>query len=150
MPRLGNLLISAPIGYLVDKFHPLRVEIVAFVLLTVISGLAFFFVVGVKSYIFFELALSLASTLWATSWSPLCPVLLPKERYGQFLSAANVLGMIVSMIGGYVGGKFMDVMDDYRYMYLWSLAFGVLSVVSMLMVMHHVKRHGGLRGYLAP
>jgi MFS family permease len=147
---LGNLVISAPIGYLADRFHPLRMEIAAFVLMTVISVLAFFFIVGVKSFIFFELAISFAGTMWATSWAPLCPALLPKDRYGQFLSAANVLGMVVSMVGGYVGGKFMDVMDDYRYMYLWSLAFGVLSVISMAMVMHHVKRNGGLKHYVAP
>jgi hypothetical protein len=48
------------------------------------------------------------------------------------------------------GGAFIDMMGDYRYLYLWDAVFTAGSLVFMLLVYRAWKRLGGATAYVAP
>ena len=48
------------------------------------------------------------------------------------------------------GGAFIDMMGDYRYLYLWDAVFTAVSLVFMLLVYRAWKRLGGAAAYVAP
>src|SRR5262249_39782544 len=82
-----SLLQAVPRGWLVDKFHPLRVAMVTLVLHGAAALWGGFF--G-TSALQFGVAFVLGGTLsgsWITATEPLTMLLLPKMKYAQYASA---------------------------------------------------------------
>ncbi len=146
-----SLLVSYPTGWLVDRFHTLRVSMVVTVLYALVACWGFFYARDAASYGVILVVGGVFAGMIATASSAMGPVLLPREKFAQFNSAALVVRSIGMMPIGPLCGILFDYWGhQYRYIYLAASAGTLLSFVSLLALYRHFKLHGGLRGYVAP
>jgi Na+/melibiose symporter-like transporter len=152
-------MIQAPIlGWLCDKFHPLRMTIIALGMYAITTLLAFGLVRDWRMFAAAHVICGTCSGIWLTTTAPLAQVLLPKMKFATFASALAIFIAAATMTAGPVVGRFLDFINrralpgarDYHYIYLWASFFISLSLVSTLVVYRHVALHGGLRNYHPP
>lgn len=150
--QLGCSLVQAyPLGWLCDKFHPIRITMVSLVLLVIATLTAFLFVKTPQSL---GIALVVCGSLagfWLTATSPLPATLLPKAKFATFASALQVCTSVAAMIASPLIGTFLDWRHhEYRYIYLWGCIFAGLSLLATLVVYKKYKTYCGPEGYVAP
>lgn len=121
-----------PMGALVDRYHPVRMHLLA---LLVIPGLSlgfFFFAHGYWSFMVMSILIAPVLSMMSASVFPLINSVFPKDRFGQFCSAQALLNAIALMTGSYLSGRLMDATGDYRFLYLWMCVFQACSAACML------------------
>ena len=143
---LISIVLVYPLGWLVDKFHPLRVYICAVLLVVLANVFGYFFTVDKNTYIVTTILLGVVYALQSASYLPLFTALLPRERYGQFCSAQAIFNSILLIIANWGGGLFIDLTGDYRNVYSWDAFFTFAALLAMLMVWRGWKRYGGAAG----
>jgi MFS family permease len=139
------------VGWLCDRYHPLRMTIIALVLFAITTFFAFFLV---KSAFMFGVAHVICGScagFWLTATAPLGPALLPKSRFTQFLSANHICTASGVMVVSYTCGIFLDRMHhDYRFIYLWACVFISASALVTFVLYQRFMQLGGPKGYVAP
>jgi hypothetical protein len=150
------ILLAFPTGMLVDRFHPLRVTMVATLLIAPTQIAYYFFAHDYLSMVWLDcLKIPLYCVLSAAAM-PLSMQLFPKSKYGQFCAAASTIRSAVVAAGGVVGALAMDWMtdtnrltDNFRYGFLWLGVSYFLIFAAWLLVHREWKKLGGEK-YLAP
>ncbi len=146
-----SMIQAFPIGWLVDRFHPLRMTIVATLMYAILTLLAFFFVRDARMFAVAHVVCGSCSGFWLTVNTPMCLTLFPREKFGQFAAAATAAQSVGAMIISYLCGSFLDhVNHDYHYIYLWASTFVGLSLLTLLVVYRKFQDYGGPDGYVAP
>lgn len=162
---LVSLSLLYPASLLADRFHPLRVLIVASSTQVLVQSIWLIFLVFDFSHqttlaIFIGVAVVglPATTLYSASELPMFMKLLPRERYGQFCSACALVRSVCIIFGGLLCGGFLDAMARmypakdycYRFLPLWNMTFIGSSVLFLLLLYREWKRLGGLTSYRPP
>ena len=158
-------LLLYPAGILADRIHPIRVSIIGQTVLLLIAPVNLIFLVWdfTPRGAFWVLAATTALTIPATAIYqagelPLFMRLLPRERYGQFCSAAAMVRSVALILGGVLAGSFMDLMKwlhhgdtfYYRYAPLWAMVFQALGLFFLFRLKRDWKAHGGPDAYVPP
>ena len=138
-----------PLGYLVDKFHPLRIFIVGGFLIIFANIFGFFWCTDYKSFYVVSFGIAATYILQNASNLPLCIKLYPAEKYGQFCSAAAMVSAIILIAANAGGGAFIDKFG-YRYIFVWDCFFTVIASAMLIIVYAMWKRYGGDKDYKAP
>lgn len=148
---LISFMLSFPLGWLADRFHPLRMSLATlgiYVAITLAGGL---FVTDASSFGIALIAYGVASGAWQTSTASLTLRLLPQARFAQFDSARALVTSFGMMTVGPVLGWFLDhTGHDYRHVYLASSALAALSLLTAAVVYRRFMRLGGPKNYVAP
>ena len=146
-----SLAQAYPIGWLADRFHPLRLTIVAMALIVLSNGLAFLLVHNATT---FGVAFVLCGTLWGFWFTAVAAVpsaLLAKPRFASLDSAKSVASALGQMVVGPVCGWFLDLHHhNYHYMYLWACSLALLALVATIVVYRKFVGYGGPNNYVAP
>lgn len=146
-----SVLQAYPLGWLVDRFHALRVNLVTLVLL---FGSALWAFIFVDSPTTLGIAVVLVGTLggsWATSMLPLGPTLFKKEKFATLNSALVICYSTAQMVIAPVTGAMLDLLEnDYRYIYYWASLLTAATFLAMLMVYRRFLALGGTENYQAP
>jgi maltose/moltooligosaccharide transporter len=149
--------LQFPSGWLVDKFHPLRMTLAMQLFVTPLQFVMFFFMVGFKTYVGFEAFKLVIFSLYGAAGLPLLITVFPKDKYGQYCSCNGMMKSLAAMVGAATGAAFIDIMtnngvdkDAYRWMFMWGGVFQALSVVALVAIYWMWKQHGGDAGYAAP
>lgn len=161
-----GMLLMYPMGSLVDRFHPLRVMIVA--------KLTFCLAVSVKFiFLFYNFPNQTAFWLYAAAAGIAIPVdvanraaglpmlmrLFPHERFGQFCAANAMCSSLGLIVGGILAGLYLDglksVFSDaadyyYRFVPVWSFFFIGLALLMISLVFREWKKLGGDTSYRSP
>jgi MFS family permease len=146
-----SLLQAYPLGWLADRFHPIRVTIAALVLYVIVTLLTFLFVRGVTPLGYAQVICGTIAGCWMTATAPLGPMLLPRAKFATFASAMGVVASLGLIVVSLVCGRLLDGMNhDYRYIYLWASLFTTLSLLATLVVYRKFQALGGSRSYVAP
>ncbi len=126
---LISALISIPLGVLLDRWNTFKVLIVTYGLIAITHLLSYFFMKDYSSVIlwsvigyFPQTALSLVLFKWIMQ-------VYPKDRFGQFCSAASLFTCIGAAVLGPFCGYLIDLIKDYRIIYLWFSFFGLLGAL---------------------
>ncbi|HRJ70941.1 MAG TPA: MFS transporter, partial [Terrimicrobiaceae bacterium] len=144
------MLLMYPMGALVDRFHPLRVTIVAQIAFCTITLLQciFLFYEFPKNIAFWTYA-SLAGisipvlTANTAASLPLVMRLFPNERFGQFCAANAMCSALGISVAGVLAGVYLDTLKrffassgDYYYRFVpaWSFFFMALASVMSFLV----------------
>ncbi len=152
-------MIQAPfLGWLADKFHPLRMTLFALLMYAASTLLAFFLVRDARTFAAAHVICGTCSGIWLTATAPLGPALLPKMRFATFMSATGISIAIGSMITAPIVGRWLDYVNrhqppgsrDYHYIYLWASGFVTLSLIVTLVVYKKFMNYGGPKHYDAP
>ena len=151
-----RILFSWPLGWLSDKLHSIRLNLLAVAFTLVVMLMSGWFIHGRISFWVWTLVWALAWTAYTSSNNPLYPQLLPKRQFGQFASAASIFNALGMMAAGYGGGVFLDWVgrirhaDEYRAIYWWGAFFTALSLIFLWLVYRGWQRYGGRQHYAAP
>jgi maltose/moltooligosaccharide transporter len=160
-----GMLLMYPMGYLVDRFHPLRVMVAA--------KTGYCLVVAVKFvFLFHEFSRPVAFWIYASAAAIAIPInvantaasfpmimrLFPHEKFGQFCSANAMCTSLGTILGGVFAGIFLDTLKRvfpgsdyyYRFVPVWNVFFMLLALGAMVLVYREWKRLGGDRNYLPP
>jgi len=148
---LVSLLLSYFLGWLADRFHPLRVGMVflgLYAALALAGGLlattatAFgvvFVLHGVLNGAFYTATASLGQRLY------------PRARFAQFSSAGIMLLSAAQVIVAPLAGRMLDHTGHvYRHTYFIGFALAVLALLASLEVCRRIMRMGGFASYRPP
>lgn len=150
---IGSIVTAVsyiPMGWLCDKFSPLKVGIVSQIGMFLMTLLAFFFTNDKPTAILFAIIGAPAVTCWALANATLNMQLFPSEKFGQFFAATSIFGCGIAILGNYLVGLFMDMAhSNYRMSYIWS-GLNLLTLIPLLLVYRDWKRYGGPGNYNPP
>jgi len=157
--QLGCSLVQAYfVGWLADKFHPIRVTMVALGLYGAATLLAFFLVRGAPMFAAAHVICGTISGMWLTATAPLGAVLLPRRKFATYASALGICTAVGGMIAGPIIGWILDRLNvgktiehyDFHYIYLWASCFIFCSLGVSFVVYEKFKTYGGPQNYVAP
>ena len=147
-------LVAIPVffivGFFVDRFHPIRISIVG-MLLTTVSYFSCFWLVDNKQTLLLWWSLNQAAiAVFLGAFSALSPRLLPRERYGQFISANYILGMVSLALTPPLVGWLLQRIGDYRYVFIFCGVLTSLALVALLALHAQWKKLGGDLNFTPP
>ncbi len=147
-------LVSIPVffvaGFFVDRFHALRVAMVG-MLLTAGSYFCCFWFVADKPTLLFWWSLNQAAiAVYLGAGMALSPRLLPRERYGQFVSANLIFGMVGLIFSPPLIGWLLQHIADYRYIFIFCGTLTALSFLALLALYAQWKKLGGELHFTPP
>jgi len=152
-------------GWLADRYHPIRVVMVAYVLSVLITPIGLiwlFWHPGPTVFFYFTLIQTIfiscpVGMLAAMMDPPLLMKIFPRAQYGQFSSAKAMLGSVTGIFSGALGGLYLKVLTHFfgeRTAYclipLWVIVFQSIAVGFIVMLYRSWLRYGGDESYVAP
>jgi hypothetical protein len=170
MGAIGGLIVSGCLlfaGILVDRWHPVRVEIYlhAYNTFFAFGSLVWLFADAPPSRVYFWLGITgsafsaVFSAMLQATGMPRLMVLFPRDRFGQFCGAQALVRSAGTMVGGFIAGVYLDVVKHfypagalfpYRYMFFWTGGFTVLAFFFHYRAYRCWKRLGGGKSYTPP
>ena len=146
-----SFLLSFVLGWLADKFHPVRVGLVTLVLYaaTMVWGAW-----GATSEATFTVVFILHGVLmgsFLTGTASIRQRLFPAKKFAQFWSASNIVTAVGYIVVPPAVGLWLDATGNvYRYTFAGGAAIALLAIVSFAVVYRRFMALGGPRGYVAP
>ena len=138
-----------PLGWVVDKFTPLRVFIIGGFLIIIANVVGFFFCHGYISFFAVSFLVQATYVLQGASGLPMTVQLYPGEKYGQFCSARSMVCSVFEIVANAGAGAFIDIFG-YRYIFVWDFIFTVIATVLLLIVYKMWKNYGGEKNFVPP
>jgi MFS family permease len=146
-----SLTLAYPVGWLADRFHPLRL----FIVTTMLGSLSF-----LASYLFvhdawtFSIALVASGVIGGTGLTASASLgqrLLPRAEFAQFSSAGGLLWSVSGMLLPPLVGIFLDhAHHNYRYTFLMGSCLGFLGFGALLILHSKFMALGGPKNYAPP
>jgi maltose/moltooligosaccharide transporter len=134
----------------IDRFHPLRTGLVALVFVLIGGVASFFFIRGERSFAICITSLYTAIAVYQAATGAINARMLPRDRFGQFNSANVIVWQLGWAAMAIACGKFLDLIGDNRFLFLWFSAFAGLGLVMTVLVYRDWKKLGGDDGYVPP
>lgn len=147
---LVGVILSFPVGMLVDRFHALKIYGLGLILVIFVNFFSFFLVKDYESFLLSSLLLAVVYTIQYSSTLPVLVALLPQAQYGQFSSANALFRALFMTVIGTGGGFFLDWMGNYQYIYFWDFIFTTAAFGTFFLLYRGFQKHGGIGGYVAP
>lgn len=148
---LISLLLAYPLGWLADRFHPLRVSIAALTGYVLVAGWGYFFATAQTNFLIATVLHGVFSGAYFTSAASLAQRLFPRDRFAQFASAAGILAAPASMALAPIVGAFVDSTgNDYRCTFASGCILALLALVTSSQVIGKFMKLGGPSNYRAP
>jgi MFS family permease len=146
-----SLIQTVPLGWLVDKYHPLRVSIIALILHGAASLWGGIFIHGTTSFAIAYIATGTLSGTWFTATASMSLVLMPKVKFAQYYSAMAAIQSLLVICFSVGAGRVLDLTHHlYRLTYLAGGTFDILGLISTVIVYLMFLKLGGTRNYVAP
>ena len=146
-----SLCLAYFLGVLVDRFHPLRMVIIALVLYGIAMLGGIFYATTPTRFLIALMVHTVLSGCYYTSSASLGQRLFPHSTFAQFGSAAGLMGSAASFGLVPLFGVALDLTGhQYRYTFLMSSGLAMVATVLMLVVHAKFMRLGGPEHYVAP
>jgi MFS family permease len=148
---LISLILAYPLGWLADRFHPLRVSIVALTGYLIVSVWGFCFATTQTDFLIAWVLHGVLAGTYFTSVASLGQRLFPHEKFAQFASAAGILAAPANMALAPVVGAIIDFSgNDYRYTFGAGAVLAFIALWSAWHVHGKFMKLGGPENYVAP
>jgi MFS family permease len=152
-----TMIFQYPCGWLVDKFHAVRVTFVTLLFMIPLDFFAFFYLRDLNTYIILAGLKLVVFGLHGAAGMPLHVLVFPRDKYGQFASCNGMIRSTSLMLTGIFGAMFMDYFTDnsqnafgFRWMFIWMAGCQALAAVALFIVFGIWKKRGGAKGYVPP
>ncbi len=124
-----SLALAYPLGWLADRFHPLRVGMVTLAIYAFVDFAGGFFARDAQTFAVALVAHGVVTGIWNTSTASLLLRLLPKAEFAQFASAGGMIAAVAWMLLAPISGFFLDHLNhDYRYTFFMGLGLTFLGL----------------------
>jgi MFS family permease len=162
---LAGIAFAIPAGFLVDRFHPIRVMLAAKIGLVLIAPFNLIFLFRdfpphqtFWIYMALNMVVIPLGAVYTAAGLPMAMRTLPRDRYGQFSSASAMVVALAIMAGGILVGLYLDTLKTlfqgnpyyYRFLPCWPLVFCCVSIVLNVLLYREWKRLGGDSGFKPP
>ncbi|MFA6288037.1 MAG: MFS transporter [Opitutaceae bacterium] len=148
---LISLCLSYPLGWLADRFHPLRMTMVSLAGYAAVAAWAWIYANTADTFIIAWVAHGVLSGCYATSAASLGQRLFPRERYAQYASAVAMLMAPCNMVLAPLVGLVIDQTGKiYSYTFLIAGLLALAALSTALVVHRKFMRLGGPKNYAAP
>lgn len=146
-----SLVISYPLGALVDRLHPLRVSLWVLGLYAAVSLWGGVFARDIRTFSIAIVAHGVLSGAWFTASASLGQRLLPGAKYAQYSSALGLVCSIFGMVLTPAVGILLDTTGHaYRFTFLTSFVIALLGTGFGAILYSKFVRLGGVENYTAP
>jgi MFS family permease len=141
---LASFVLAFPLGWLADRFHPLRVGCVAALGYALVGLVGFQLVNDAGSFGWALLSHGVLSGCFFTGTASVNQRLFPALKFAQFAAAANAVNSLLQIALGPALGGYLDLLgSDYRFAFLTGsiLGLGTLLIgLVLLRTMPQVER----------
>ena len=143
-----QMLVAFPLGWLVDRIHPMRATLIGMLMIIPMNFANFY----MDSFFFYVLVFCLRTPftqLLDAAGQPLYVSLFPRKQYGQFASANGMVRSLTVLIGAFAGGWFIEFFVSRFgrrgdvYGNLWLAIFQVIAFGCMFITYLYWQQHGG-------
>ncbi|MEO0054718.1 MAG: hypothetical protein RLZZ50_665 [Verrucomicrobiota bacterium] len=146
-----SLVLSYLLGWMADRFHPLRIGLAALVLYAVTMIWGGFVATEEKAFSIAFVAHGVLTGTYFTATASLGQRLFPRAKFAQFASAAGIMSAMGFMLVPPALGWFLDSIGQvYRYTFLIGGVLAVLAAAVFAVVLVKFKQLGGDSGYSPP
>jgi MFS family permease len=148
---LISIVLTYPLGIMVDRTHPLHVAIVTLILYAAMSVWGAVYSVDPKYFGIALVAHGVLSGVYFTGTAAYTQMLFPRSRFAQFFSAYWLVTSLIQATFGLMVGKYLDfVHSDYRQTFYMGAAIAFIGALCTLEVYRRFKKYGGVKAYVAP
>lgn len=145
-----SVVVIYPIGVMIDRWGSQKSLIAGMFGTAILRFSAFFVVQDYGSLVLIALINTLPTVICQIAIMKWLIDLYPRERYGQFGSAGAMVAALGSVVMGPICGVLVDRFGDYKYVWLWPVAFNLFGAWVALIIYRKWKAMGGAAGYRAP
>ncbi len=146
-----SLILAYPLGWLADRFHPLRIGIGTLVLYALVTLWGGFYATDARTFGIALVAHGVVAGTWTTAVASLNQRLLPKAEFAQFASAGAIVANLSWIVLAPLAGRFLDhVHHDYRYTFFMGFGLTILGLIGCLVLHRKFMALGGPERYVAP
>jgi MFS family permease len=146
-----SFMLAYPLGILADRFHPIRVSMVAlafYCLATFWGGFCD------RTALNFDITFVLHGVLsgcFLTASASLLLRLLPRQRFTQFASAAGIAVSLLTVLAAPIPGYIIGAVElDYRYVFLLSSVQAAVGFLAMAFLYRSFMARGGDTNFIPP
>ena len=134
IPQVLIMIIGFGVGTMADRLKPVKLmpHLTFLWALTLIGS--YFFVHDQLSWLIWFTLINLAIFAQGVLYGALIPELYPREKLGQFCSAAATMTAVVTGVSRPFVGMFFDYIHYTRFSFLWSAFFNILSGILFMKV----------------
>lgn len=136
-------------GYLMDKYHPLRIFVASGIIVILANVWGYFYVTDYATFFVVGIAIAVVYAVQFVSNGPVFIELFPPDKYGQFSSANAMMNSVLLIFANYFGGVAIDHFG-YRFIFIWDTFFTIGATVALLFVYVRWKQLGGPNHYVPP
>jgi MFS family permease len=146
-----SFCITYPLGMLADRFHPLRLSMVAITLYGLVTLWGGCFARTPLSFGVAFLAHGVLAGTYYTVSASLGQRLLPQASFAQFASANGIIGALLNIIMPPVMGYLLDLSHhNYRLTFLVGSGLSFVALGCLAMVYRYWQRLIGPQHFVAP
>jgi MFS family permease len=146
-----SLALSFFIGWLADKFHPLRLGIASLAAYAALMLWGAWAATDPRWFAIAFVAHGVLTGIFFTGTASLGQRLFPRAKFAQFASAAGILGALGYLVLPAALGAYLDATGRaYRHTFALSGLLALLGLSAFLVVWRRFRALGGPRDYVAP
>lgn len=146
-----SLVLAYPLGWLADRFHPLRMNIMILALYALVTLWGGLFVRDPWTFGIALVVHGVVAGAWATCTASIAQRMLPKGEFAQFDSARGMILSFGFMLLAPALGLFLDhVHHNYRYTFLVGFGLTLAALLTSLVLQKKFMALGGPANYVAP
>lgn len=146
-----SLLLTVPLGWLADRYHPLRVAIVALCLRGAAELWGGLFIHNAATFGIAFVLTGMLSGTWLTATASLQPAMLPRMKFAQYACALGITNSVLNMVFAPLMGRFLDLTHHaYRYTYTTAFVLDAAGLLVTVVLWRKFMAMGGKRDYVAP
>lgn len=139
------------LGWLADRFHPLRMAMVAMTLYVLVSIWGSLFATNTWNFLVAFFLHTVLSGTYFTGAATLTQRLFPHSKFAQFTSAAALLGALAGIFTGPAIGKIIESTgNEYRHTFTAAAILGTVALLLAAYVYYRFNKLGGTKHYVAP
>ena len=161
-----TLVLTATVGFLVDRWHPMRICTYYLILNVIVlsSGWCWMFVeIPGEIYAVYAVVKGIGSAgiivLFTIASLPMQMLIFPKSRFGSFCSAQALIRAAFHTLFGLIVGLVFDFLKTffpgeatfhYRAIHIWAFLFSIPTAIMAIVTYREWGRLGGYKNYKAP
>ncbi len=146
-----SLVLAYPIGSLADRFHPLRVSVVASALYAVFTLWGGLYARDSATFAIAFIAHGVLAGSQGTAVLSMGQKLLPRSRFAELMSANGIITSLSSVAIAPVVGYVLDhTGHTYHYTFYAAAGLAMLAVAINLVMQRKFASLGGWNNYVAP
>lgn len=146
-----SLILAYPLGILADRYHPLRVSMVAIFLYAIATFLGGRCAGNAAAFGLALIAHGVLSGTYFTASASLGQKLLSRERFAELSSAGGIVCSLASIVLAPALGKLLDFSHhNYRLTFYASFFLSVVTLINLVVLHRRFMALGGTTNYIAP